>query len=122
MEFDAVSQRDGSRPIRRATYQRFDSLAVEEGGNICVAALVRGGISVFSPQGELVEFYEAPEGYCTNICFGGADWRTAYITLSGYGQLLEYAGRGPVCDWRDKAGGSLCPVTPSRRSNRAVSI
>ena len=30
-------------------YQRFDSLAVEESGNICVATLVRGGISVFSP-------------------------------------------------------------------------
>jgi gluconolactonase len=69
-------------------YQRFDSLAVEEGGNVCVATLVRGGINVFSPGGELVEFHEAPEGYCTNICFGGQDMRTAYITLSGYGQLL----------------------------------
>lgn len=71
-----------------AGYQRFDSLAVEEGGNICVATLVRGGISVFSPGGELLEFHEAPEGYCTNICFGGPDRQTAYITLSGYGQLM----------------------------------
>jgi gluconolactonase len=70
-------------------YQRFDSLAVEECGNICVATLVHGGISVFSPGGELIEFHEAPEGYCTNICFGGADMRTAYITLSGYGHLFE---------------------------------
>jgi len=69
-------------------YQRFDSLAVEECGNVCVATLVRGGISVFSPGGELVDFHEAPEGYCTNICFGGRDMRTAYITLSGYGQLF----------------------------------
>lgn len=70
-------------------YQRFDSLAVEENGNVCVATLVRGGISVFSPAGELLEFHAAPEGYCTNICFGGARMRTAYITLSGYGQLFE---------------------------------
>ncbi len=69
-------------------YQRFDSLAVEEAGNICVATLVEGGISVFSPAGELLEFHRAPEGYCTNICFGGPDRKTAYITLSGYGQLL----------------------------------
>ena len=69
-------------------YQRFDSLAVEAGGNICVASLVAGGISVFSPEGGLVEFYEAPEPYCTNIAFGGPDMRTAYITLSGYGQLV----------------------------------
>jgi gluconolactonase len=69
-------------------YQRFDSLAVEESGNICVATLVHGGISVFSPSGDLLEFHAAPEGYCTNICFGGSDMRTAYITLSGYGQLF----------------------------------
>ncbi|WP_223191123.1 SMP-30/gluconolactonase/LRE family protein [Paraburkholderia panacisoli] len=76
-----------------AGFQRFDSLAVEENGNICVATLVRGGISVFSPHGELLEFHEAPEGYCTNICFGGADRCTAFITLSGYGQL--FAARWP---------------------------
>jgi gluconolactonase len=69
-------------------YQRFDSLAVEENGNICVASLVRGGISVFSPEGGLVEFHEAPEPYSTNIAFGGPDRKTAYITLSGYGRLV----------------------------------
>lgn len=69
-------------------YQRFDSMALEESGNICVATLVNGGISVFSPEGELLEFHAAPEGYCTNICFGGPDRRTAFITLSGYGQLF----------------------------------
>jgi gluconolactonase len=69
-------------------FQRFDSMAVEENGNVCVATLVRGGISVFAPDGELLEFHAAPEGYCTNICFGGFDRRTAFITLSGYGQLF----------------------------------
>ncbi|HEX7856468.1 MAG TPA: SMP-30/gluconolactonase/LRE family protein [Sphingobium sp.] len=69
-------------------YQRFDSLAVEANGNICVASLVHGGVSVFSPDGGLVEFWEAPEPYCTNICFGGPDMKTAYITLSGYGRLV----------------------------------
>lgn len=70
-------------------YQRFDSMAVEEGGNVCVATLIRGGVSVISPSGELLEFHEAPEPYCTNICFGGPDMRKAWITLSGYGTLLE---------------------------------
>ena len=69
-------------------YQRFDSLAVEADGNICVATLVNGGITVFAPSGEIVEFHSAPEGFCTNIAFGGPDMRTAFITLSGYGQLV----------------------------------
>jgi gluconolactonase len=69
-------------------YQRFDSMAVEADGNICVASLVNAGISVFSPEGGLVEFHEAPEPYCTNIAFGGPDMKTAFITLSGYGTLV----------------------------------
>jgi gluconolactonase len=69
-------------------YQRFDSLAVEANGNVCVATLVRGGVAVFSPGGGLLEFHEASEGFCTNICFGGPDLSTAYLTLSGYGTLV----------------------------------
>ena len=69
-------------------YCRFDSLAVEACGNICVATLVNGGITVFAPDGEIIEFWKASEGYCTNIAFGGQDMKTAYITLSGYGTLL----------------------------------
>ena len=70
-------------------YQRFDSLKVEAGGNICVATLIRGGISVISPAGELLEFHAAPEPYCTNLAFGGTDLRKIYVTLSGFGTLLE---------------------------------
>ena len=36
--------------------KRFDSLAVEKNGNICVGTLFNGGISVISPSGDLVEF------------------------------------------------------------------
>ena len=50
-------------------------------------------IGPFSPGGELIEFHEAPESYCTNICFGGPDRLTAYITVSGHGQL--FAARWP---------------------------
>lgn len=70
-------------------YQRFDSLAVEANGNICVGTLVTGGITVFTPGGEKIEYWQGPEPYCTNICFGGADMKTAWITVSGLGMLIE---------------------------------
>lgn len=71
-------------------YMRFDSLAVEAGGNICVATIIKAGITVVSPQGGLVEHVpvDAGDPYVTNICFGGTDLRTAYITLSGTGRLV----------------------------------
>ena len=69
--------------------QLLDSLAVDGDGNVCVATLVNGGISVISPQGELVDFVATGDILTTNICFGGADLRTAYITSSGTGRLLK---------------------------------
>jgi gluconolactonase len=57
---------------------------------------------VFSPRGELVEFHEAPEIYCTNICFGGDDMRTAFITLSGTGRLIAVDWQRPGLPLHDR--------------------
>ena len=73
---------------RPAGYKFFDSLGVEESGNICVATIGECGISVISPTGELVEFVPTDDIFTTNICWGGADRKTAYVTLSGSGRLV----------------------------------
>ena len=70
-------------------YQLFDSLAVDAAGNICVATLVNGGVTVISPAGEVVDFVATDDRITTNICFGGEGFRTAYITVSSTGQLLR---------------------------------
>ena len=70
-------------------YQRFDSLKVEANGNICVATLINAAINVFAPDGSWLESHPAPEAYCTNLAFGGSDLRKVFVTLSGYGTLLE---------------------------------
>jgi len=69
--------------------KRFDSLAVEAGGNICVATLIDGGISIISPNGEVVEFIKFNDPYITNICFGSKNLKKAYITASYEGLLIE---------------------------------
>ncbi len=70
----------------------LDSLAVDADGNACVATLVDSGITVCSVSGETVTM-KLPEEFrdplVTNICFGGHDLRTAYITLSGTGRLVS---------------------------------
>jgi gluconolactonase len=66
---------------------RFDSLAVLANGNICVATLTTGYITEISPAGDIVRAEKMPDAYPTNICFGGPDMRTAYITLSDTGRL-----------------------------------
>jgi gluconolactonase len=70
-------------------YQRCDSLAVEENGNICIATIVSGCISVVSAEGKLIEQVPTGDVVTTNICFGGHDRKTAYITLSSGGAVME---------------------------------
>jgi gluconolactonase len=76
-------------------FQRFDSMAVDGAGNICVATLLNGGITVFSPDGKGWKHIPMPDVYTTNICFGGPGLRTAYVTLSGAGKLVAFEWERP---------------------------
>lgn len=69
-------------------YQLFDSLGVDGDGWVNIATLVNGGITSISPDGSKVEHLATEDPLTTNICFGGPDLRTAYITCSGTGRLL----------------------------------
>lgn len=68
--------------------QFLDSLAVEAGGKVCVATIRNGGITAFDPDGT-VEHYPVPDFITTNICFGGPDMKTAWITASATGKLYK---------------------------------
>ena len=67
----------------------LDSLAMTAAGNICVATLRDGAISPVTPEGAVTRLPVANEKYVTNIAFGGADRRDAYITLAGQGYLAK---------------------------------
>jgi gluconolactonase len=76
-------------------FQRFDSMAVDSAGNACVATLMNGGITVISPDGRNIRHIPLPDLYTTNICFGGPEMRTAYVTLSSPGQLVSFQWERP---------------------------
>jgi gluconolactonase len=66
----------------------FDSLAVQANGDVCVATIGQGGVSTISPAGQCTHT-PLPDPIVTNICFGGADMRDAYVTLSATGKLAK---------------------------------
>jgi len=73
-----------------AGLQLFDSLAVDCDGWVCVATIVNGGITAISPDGTQVEHHATGDLVTTNICFGGDDMRTAYVTCSSSGRLVSF--------------------------------
>lgn len=72
-----------------STHHLFDSLALDCEGNVCVATILTGGITIHSADGNSAELVEMPDIVTTNICFGGKDLSTAYITLSSTGKLVS---------------------------------
>jgi gluconolactonase len=66
----------------------FDSLAVQADGGVCVATLLNSGISTIYPNGKIKLTPIPGDPMLTNICFGGKNLKTAYITLSGTGKLI----------------------------------
>jgi len=82
------SPHGGTLIVGMPGYQWFDSLALDAGGNICVATLIKGGITVVSPDGSKVSHVPLPDLYTTNICFGGPDMRTVFVTLANKGLLV----------------------------------
>lgn len=69
-------------------FQLFDSLGVDAEDNICIGTLVQGGITVVSSDGKKVRQVPLPDTKVTNICWGGPELRTAYVTLSASGRLV----------------------------------
>jgi gluconolactonase len=70
-------------------FQLFDSLAVDGDGYVVVGTLVNGGLTIVSPDGASVDHLALPDPFVTNVCFGGADLRTAYVTCSGTGTIVS---------------------------------
>lgn len=68
--------------------QHLDSLAVDGEGWVCVGTLITGGITSVSPDGASVEFVSTNDPHTTNLCFGGPDLTTAYLTLSASGKVV----------------------------------
>jgi gluconolactonase len=67
----------------------FDSMAIEADGRVCVGVLFDGGVAVVDPSSGGYEHVPFPDPITTNICFGGADMRDAWVTCSSTGKLYK---------------------------------
>jgi gluconolactonase len=79
----------------------LDSMKVDAEGNVWAATMLpngadprsNGGLTVVSPGGEVLQFVEIAVGSPTplpsNLCFGGQDRRTVFVTCGGSGMLVK---------------------------------
>ncbi len=76
-----------------------DGMTIDENGDLYLCATGRtNGVSVFSPAGKLIDHIAVPEPWSANVCFGGKDHQTLFITASTslYSIQMSVKGANPA--------------------------
>lgn len=95
---------DGSLGERKLVKQfddfGFDGMRCDADGNIYTTRHAKGTVAKLSPTGEVLREIEVLGLNPTNICFGGPDGRTAYVTEVDHRRLVQFRVDRPALEWQ----------------------
>jgi len=75
-----------------------DGMTIDERGDLVMCATgPTNGVSIFNPAGKLIGHIDVPEKWSANVCFGGPDRKTLFITASTglYSIRMNVKGANP---------------------------
>jgi gluconolactonase len=78
----------------------FDGMRCDVDGNLYVTRHGKGTVAKISPQGVVLKEIDVLGPHPTNICFGGADGRTAYVTEAKQCRLVQFRVDRPGLEWQ----------------------
>ena len=73
----------------------FDGMRCDSEGNLYVTRYGKGTVAKLSPKGELLREIDVLGKRPSNICFGGPDGRTAYVTEVEHTRLVQFRVDSP---------------------------
>jgi sugar lactone lactonase YvrE len=88
------------RLLRRFDDFGLDGMRVDVDGNLYVTRFGKGTVVKLAPDGALLREIQLPGAKPSNICFGGPDGRTAYVTEVEHQQLLQFRVDRPGLEWQ----------------------
>ncbi len=94
---------DGTLSSKRLLIQfpdgGMDGMRCATNGNLYVTRHGKGEVAVVSPQGKVVKTITTIGQKVSNICFGGRNGKTCYITLQDRGCLETFKSKSPGREW-----------------------
>ena len=78
----------------------FDGMRCDVDGNLYVTRHGKGTVAKISPQGVVLKEIDVLGPHPTNICFGGADGRTAYVTEAKECRIVQFRVDKPGLEWQ----------------------
>jgi len=89
----------GKRLLIRFPDHSFDGMRVDVDGNLYATRHGKGVVAKISPDGRLIREIPVLGSKPSNICFGGPDGRTAYVTEMEKGRLVQFRVERPGLEW-----------------------
>lgn len=90
----------GKRLIVQFPDGGFDGMRCDVDGNLYITRPGKGTVVVVSPQGKVLHEVDVLGKRPTNLCFGGADGRTCYVTEAEQGRLVRFRTDRPGLEWK----------------------
>jgi len=78
----------------------LDGMRCDVDGNLYITRSNKGMVSVVSPQGKVLHEVDVLGKHPTNLCFGGPDGRTCYVTEAEKGRLIKFRTDRPGLEWK----------------------
>jgi gluconolactonase len=78
----------------------FDGMRCDVDGNLYISRYGKGTIAVLSPEGEILRDIDVLGAKPSNVCFGGPDGRTVYVTEVEHTRLVQFRVDRPGLAWQ----------------------
>lgn len=90
----------GKRLLKKFEDHGFDGMRCDVDGNLYITRYGKGTVAKLSPTGEVLQEIEVLGARPSNICFGGPDGRTAYVTEVEHTRLVQFRVDRPGLAWQ----------------------
>ena len=87
------------RLLRQFPDHGFDGMRCDADGNLYITRYGKGTVAVLSPEGELLREINVLGARPSNLCFGGPDGRTVYVTEVEHRRLVQFRVEIPGAAW-----------------------
>ena len=87
------------RLLRQFPDHGFDGMRCDAEGNLYITRYGKGTVVVLSPAGEALREIDVLGARPSNLCFGGPDGRTVYVTEVEHRRLVQFRVETPGAAW-----------------------
>ncbi|WP_397570263.1 SMP-30/gluconolactonase/LRE family protein [Schlesneria sp. T3-172] len=78
----------------------FDGMRCDIDGNLYITRHGKGTVAVLTPTGKLLREIDVLGNKPSNLCFGGPDGRTVYVTEVEHTRLVQFRADKPGLAWK----------------------